>query len=805
MKMKKKTRATIALLLVSCLLVSLAACGGGGGGTVNDPAAGIGGEEEGTLREEGYVFVPEFMDVDVPGMWPRLVGIYGETLYIQYTAQSEENPWGGASVLATIRTDGSGHTPLWTGVSDSWEENDIFYNESEFLSVIVIRPGGGILAIRQESSSFSGADDWGWSESMSLIALSPEGTVEREVDLSVLLRLPEGFGGVNQVQELSDGRVLVGTWERLYVLTPDWTMDFERAWPQDVDGFLVTRDDQVLVSTWDFEEGRTETWLFDLATSDIVEGSESLFAADIRNTHTGAEFDLYVGTRTAVFGFDMDTGRSTQLFDWMDMDVLDGPTFVASDAGEIFFFEQQWGGGGQDQQNTLVRLSMRDAAEVPTRTEIVYGGLFVDFNIRREIVEFNRRNTEYRIRIREYMDWMTWDIEDAVRRLNTDIITGNAPDILDFGRELPFEHYARRGFLRDIGALIDADSGMNRGDFLESTLDLLTVDGTLYTVMSEFNVQTLTGRRDRVGPDMGWTMAEFLAAVDALPEGGTAFDEFVTRQWFTSTVLNANLGLFIDRETGRADFDSPLFMDYLTFAMTLPTEEDRWGGGDWGSNPGDWARPMPASPAALRLLSASPPIEIEPPIGTLPPGGWENPFATGQVLLAEQFLWSFSDLVWMEEQFGGPVTFKGFPSEEGIGGVLAPQNLIGISATTQHVDAAWGFVRTLLTERWQRENVSSFPTNRTILEERIQQSMEVPAHIAREIESGDWAPPIATQAQIDQIMALITGLDMIAMRDSTVVSLIEEELLPFFAGDRSIQETVRIIQNRVQTYLSERG
>jgi len=32
---------------------------------------------------------------------------------------------------------------------------------------------------------------------------------------------------------------------------------------------------------------------------------------------------------------------------------------------------------------------------------------------------------------------------------------------------------------------------------------------------------------------------------------------------------------------------------------------------------------------------------------------------------------------------------------------------------------------------------------------------------------------------------------------------IEEETAPFFAGDRTAEDTARIIQNRVQTYLSE--
>ena len=35
-------------------------------------------------------------------------------------------------------------------------------------------------------------------------------------------------------------------------------------------------------------------------------------------------------------------------------------------------------------------------------------------------------------------------------------------------------------------------------------------------------------------------------------------------------------------------------------------------------------------------------------------------------------------------------------------------------------------------------------------------------------------------------------------------TIVQEELPPFFHGDRTAENTARIIQNRVQTYLSER-
>ncbi|MCL2568513.1 MAG: extracellular solute-binding protein [Oscillospiraceae bacterium] len=810
----------IALLLAICLVLGLAACGGGTGpGPAGPTPGGIGGGEEGTLEQEGYVFVSEFIDLDIPGVgsWVQLVGMHGDTLYLVYGTELPDGGWG--TTLSTIRTDGTGFNSVWTGRSESTEDGDRMTHTSQGIRALTIRADGGVVALRQNSSSFWSPDDWGWEENFYLVAFAPNGSIEREVDLSALLNLQEGMHfDANRVQVMSDGRTLLGGWNILYVLSPDWTSVTEMAW-EDVDSFLVTRDDQVLVSARGPEDMQSRTWHFDLASGQILNQGDSVFDAPLHSAQTGAEFDLYIGTHIAVFGFDLEAGRSTQLFDWMDMDMLSSASFAVSDTGEIYFFDENFGGSAR---TTLIRLSLRHVSEVPQQTIITFGGLFVDWDIRREIVEFNRRNTQYRIRVVEYADWLSPDMTDAIRRLNTDIITGNAPDILDFGAILPFEQYARRGFLADIGAMIEADNEL-RGTLVDPIMDLLRLDGTLYTVMSQFSVGTLVGRTDRVGPNMGWTMDEFLAIADTLPEGATMFDRFVTQQAFLQGVLGANLGLFVDRETGRANFDSPLFMDYLNFAMSLQTEQDLWGPDGPGGGIMPRPMPMPAAEAAAETeydaeyadetdgyedterRDEGIALPIPPPIG--PPGEWESPFTTNRVLLQEQVIWGFTDLIWTEENFGGQVTFKGYPTEQGNGSVILPRGMIAISAGSRNQDAAWSFVRTLLTERWQEDNASSFPTNRAVFERRMAEAMELPRWFREnpDMIDPDFPPAVATQAQVDQIYALVMQTSMLAMRDTTVFSMIEEELLPFFAGDRSIQETVRIIQSRVQTYLSERA
>ncbi|MCL2841909.1 MAG: extracellular solute-binding protein [Oscillospiraceae bacterium] len=817
--MKQNIKSTIALFLALALVLSMAACGGGNQGTTTEPAPPGGITEDGGttfLDATGYVFVPEFIDLDLDVQWPDLVAIQGDTLtlYLRYATREEQDlpehmveSMVTTTSLATIQTDGTGFTTIWTGDAEYLIEETSpgefrVTSSSDEIIMSTPRPAGGLFSIRQAQSQLSEGENWSFSQVSSLLIFDAAGTVIDEVYLNELLGIdPELGASINNIQAMSDGRVLLGSWEQLHVLTPE--LDLEQSIPwQDVESFLVAGDDQVLVGMW--SEDGLGVWVLDLETGQILRDDDSLFSADLHAAQTGTEFDIYLNAGAAVFGFDLATKEGTRLFDWMDLDMLHGNNFVVAENGDIFFLDPQL----QDGQVTLVHLTKQDASTLPDVIEIVYGGLSVDWLIREEIIEFNRRNTGYRIRVREYIDRMSsgdWDTirEAAMFRLNTDIVTGNAPDIIDFGGNLPFEHLARRNLLADLGPLLDRDTEINRGDLVEPMLDLLSIDGTLYTLMPQFSINTLVGQAERVGPDMGWTMDEFLAAVDALPSGATAFDTFVTREQFINRMLTTNLGLFIDRDTGRANFDSPTFMAYLTFAQTLQTDDELFGE---GSMPGDFIRPMSFVAEETRIV---------PPIGELPGDSWESPLATGQVMLSEQNVWGFSDLAFLEGMFGGPVTFIGYPSEYGIGSVVMPGQLIGISAGSDHPDIAWSFIRTLLSEQFQRSNVMEIPMNRTILEERIEAALT--AHDAWENPEPDigggaempTVPPIAsevvTQAQIDQILALIYATDQLAMWDATVVNMIREETLPFFAGDRSIEETVRIIQSRVQTYLSERS
>ena len=61
----------------------------------------------------------------------------------------------------------------------------------------------------------------------------------------------------------------------------------------------------------------------------------------------------------------------------------------------------------------------------------------------------------------------------------------------------------------------------------------------------------------------------------------------------------------------------------------------------------------------------------------------------------------------------------------------------------------------------------------------------------------------ATQEEIDQLMALYNAAEGIVDYDVNLMNIITEQAGAYFAGDRSLDDTVAAIQSRVGLYLAE--
>lgn len=61
----------------------------------------------------------------------------------------------------------------------------------------------------------------------------------------------------------------------------------------------------------------------------------------------------------------------------------------------------------------------------------------------------------------------------------------------------------------------------------------------------------------------------------------------------------------------------------------------------------------------------------------------------------------------------------------------------------------------------------------------------------------------ASQEQVDMYTDLVNSTKKVQDYDESLMEIVQEEAKTYFAGEKSLDETVKIIQNRIETYVNE--
>lgn len=155
----------------------------------------------------------------------------------------------------------------------------------------------------------------------------------------------------------------------------------------------------------------------------------------------------------------------------------------------------------------------------------------------------------------------------------------------------------------------------------------------------------------------------------------------------------------------------------------------------------------------------------------------------------------------------------GYPSPAKNGPYIYPREQVAISSSCDCPDGAWSFVKYLLSEEYQNERSDDygFP----IRTESLQSLMELalnPPEIDEEFPSGDselYPDPYEelygmTQERADACLAAVNSADTLYYLDEEIYKIIQEEVMAYFEDLKSVEDVAALIQDRVQTLVSER-
>ena len=184
-------------------------------------------------------------------------------------------------------------------------------------------------------------------------------------------------------------------------------------------------------------------------------------------------------------------------------------------------------------------------------------------------------------------------------------------------------------------------------------------------------------------------------------------------------------------------------------------------------------------------------------------------YSAGQQLTATIFPNGFQSVQTANGVVNGEAAFVGYPNPWGrVGSSFLISRTVSMCSACKYKEGAWAFMRTLLLPRELVQTGYSandrFYTNR----ENFQRSAEhaMTSDVSSTMIYGDVTVHShkVSQAEYDQLMALYDAIDTVRRRDPDLETIITEAAGAYFAGDKTLDETAALIQNRAQLYVSER-
>ena len=807
--MKKNIQKILSAVLIAATLFALCACGK----STSDPIPSV--SSEAPAAEQAPAEKPEFVYVSDYNLLETGIGEY-----ISVLCYTEDGVYGTISQKVGERELEEGETLEYEGQLDIYENRLVFVSYAGEVSFLE----GYKQVPSPEAPEGEDVFDF-WSGSyINDLTVSPEGKlVIKEI----------GYSGWNDVENLdwskSDAEEHYHYGQNLYmrVLNKDGSEEsssvmaldensYTPASVTDAEGnfFIVSSntakavnpagEEQYTLTTnnsfgdfYSLPDGRTAVIIYGdngdeihfIENGELSEDSIPMPFGAYYFFKGSGKYPLYYNNGLYLYGFDPLTGETEKIFNWFDCDV--NPDSVASlyfkDDGSIVMMTNEYRNKTDDFDVALISIEQKPYDEVPHKTEITLGTQGIDWYSQDAIIRFNRKSDDCRIVVKDYSEYNTEDDYTAgFTKMKTEIMAGNCPDIIDM-TNMPAAQMEAKGLIEDLYPFIDSDPELKREDFFENVLSAFEVNGKLVSTISSFSIDTVMGAAGIVGDTPGWTYSDLLAALEEMPEGCEPFDAGTTRDSILETCLSLDMDSFVNWSTGEVNFDNENFISLLEFANLFP-EEYNWENYDSNVD------------------------------------GTDVRVKEGRQMLMNRYLYDFSSILYDTVEFGGDMTYIGYPTVNGTGSMIMPNSAgYALASSCADKETAWQFLRTFMMEEFQSSQ-SSFPISKSLYQDRRDTATQIDYEQTadgkyRLDENGERIPVIKfyfydqeeqlhevtclTEEQAAKVDELVAQTTKKYNFDQSIIDIVKEQAAAFFAGQKTAAEAARLVQSKANIYVNE--
>ncbi|SDJ03981.1 ABC-type glycerol-3-phosphate transport system, substrate-binding protein [Lachnospiraceae bacterium G41] len=487
----------------------------------------------------------------------------------------------------------------------------------------------------------------------------------------------------------------------------------------------------------------------------------------------GNGYDFYYSTNTSIMGINVGDKAATEVVNFYDSDINPGDfygTIYFASAEEFLMTVQDENGAG------LTFYEKVPAEEVKDKEIITLGTVYGSYYISSQIINYNKNNDNYRIKLVDYSELNSADDWDAGRkRFYTDISGGNAPDII-VPEAYDVTNLIDKGVFTDLTPLMENSDGVKKEDLVYNARTIFAKDDKLYCVFPSFTVEAMQIKKEFYKE--GMTLDDVIEWEKAT--GNKALSGQMERDGVMSMIMSMSMNEFLDPKTGKCSFDSPEFAKLLEYANTYPE--------------------------------------------SLPDDYWENydfeqymyEFRKNTALLNFAYVDDFSSYNWNAKyRFGEIPELIGVPLSGNDTAVLNIDTVIGISNKSKHKEAAWDFIKTCFEHEYYEELGWGIPSVEKELDLMAEKATE-PYYYFDEngekvyeeqkyflIDHEEVITPL-TKEEAAKLKDFLVHVEGLYTWDEELNNIIDEETDGYFAGQKSADEVASIIQSRLKIYINEK-
>lgn len=542
----------------------------------------------------------------------------------------------------------------------------------------------------------------------------------------------------------------------------------------DIGEMIPLRNGDVLVSVW--TETASEYHKYDITTGTVKEKVEVPAIFDQSSVFAGTFSDFVLSTNDGVYTYNFGDSEPKKVMDFVASDMAINNIGSISFIDENSFYGQYY--DYVNDKETLSKFVKVDPSQVKDKTIITLGGLWIDNDIRTAVINYNKKSEDTKVLINDF-SWGISDYEQTISTVNNAIITGNIPDIMVVNNDLSFENYASKGLFEDLNPYFENDPKLKKSDYMENVLDVCSMNGKLYGLCSNFYIQTAFAKKSVVGDIKNWTMDDYNKISAEFGDGKLDFG-LLSKAEFVQLAMMYNSDQFVDWETGKVNLNSPEFMEVLKYTDKLPLEID------YESDEVNeyWEK-------------------------------YDTVYREDRSLVYVSNIYNMRDYNYTEQgMFGEPVAIVGFPCSGDHGSAINTYSLFCISSKSKNKDKAWEMIREFIDDDYQNKvATSSFPVKKSAQKVFKEVAMEKPFYMDGDkkvfyddsyyVGGEEVIIKPLTEAQCDELLAFASSITNKVGSYAGILDIINEEAQAYYNGAKSVEDVVKVIQNRVQIYVDE--